>query len=259
MANTLKLSLLVSTLLILPACSESEFASGAKAKGGKKSDGKSDGSGDADLETSTEEEKVGSEGEGNSESSEAGGSESEAEEDENILTSDEAIIRRQECWFAVSGTWLGPGGSHYASKFPSTTSGNPIAHGEKFDTVGGIYLTARDEPYIHGKGAKEIDLAIAQTFDGIAVAPGLHAIIKNAAGTVLADKKGPWLAQDVSYSTGTHASRMYNGLKTGTGMPKWIQDYTTEKTSVDAIPLHSAREVLVKVAPGERCDFVEKE
>ena len=45
--------------------------------------------------------------------------------------------KSQECWFAVSGTYVGLG--DYEDTFPKTKSGNKIATGEIFDTVGGVF------------------------------------------------------------------------------------------------------------------------
>ena len=115
---------------------------------------------------------------------------------------------------------------------------------------------AREEPYVYQQGDKEIDAAIADTFDGIAIAPGMHAVIKDGTDKVLAEKDGPWLAQDASYATGAFASRMFDGLKNaGSTMPQWIVDYVASHTNVEALPLHAARSVKVSALANGRCAF----
>ena len=69
------------------------------------------------------------------------------------------VLRSQECWFAVSGTYVALG--DYSDTFPKPTSGKSIATGEKFDTVGGVFLAARAEPYVYKAGGGEIDGAVA--------------------------------------------------------------------------------------------------
>ena len=49
----------------------------------------------------------------------------------------------------------------YSDTFPKPTSGKSIATGEKFDTVGGVFLAARAEPYVYKAGGGEIDGAVA--------------------------------------------------------------------------------------------------
>jgi hypothetical protein len=163
----------------------------------------------------------------------------------------------QRCWFAVSGTWISHSSyrGKYQDTFPKTWGNKPISHGATFDNVGGVYLLARDEPYIYGKGDHEIDKAVNLTFDGILVAPGMHALIKNGAGKVMFDQEGPIVAGSSYYENQSKWKGKYHKSLLGRkDIPQWMQDYVHSHTNVAHMPLHAARSVKVSAVPGGICD-----
>jgi hypothetical protein len=89
----------------------------------------------------------------------------------------------------------------YWSTFPNTISGNPPGVGEIFDSAGGVYLAAREEPYVYGVGGKEIDAAAYFSFDSIAVPPGMRAEIRGSAGNVIFSGDGPFIAPPFMFLT----------------------------------------------------------
>ncbi len=165
--------------------------------------------------------------------------------------------KSQECWFAVSGTYVGLG--DYEDTFPKTKSGNKIASGEGFDTVGGVFLAARADPYIYGEGGKEIDKAVDYTFDGIVVPPGMSVEIRPSANEApIYSGEGPLIAiagrsEGTGYGTQTTFKEKYEagGLK---HWPQWMQDYLKEKDGqVKIIGTHPGKWVKVSVVDGGRC------
>ena len=165
--------------------------------------------------------------------------------------------KSQECWFAVSGTYVGLG--DYEDTFPKTKSGNKIETGEIFDTVGGVFLAARTEPYIYGEGGKEIDKAVDATFDGIVVPPGMSVEIRPSANeTPIYSGEGPLIAiagrsEGTGYGSQTTFKEKFDsgGLK---HWPQWMQDYLKETLGqVKIIGTHSGRLVKVSVVDGGQC------
>lgn len=165
--------------------------------------------------------------------------------------------KSQECWFAVSGTYVGLG--DYEDTFPKTKSGNKIATGEEFDTVGGVFLAARPEPYIYGEGGKEIDKAVDYTFDGIVVPPGMSVEIRPSANEApIYSGEGPLIAiagrsEGTGYGTQSTFKEKYEagGLK---HWPQWMQEYLKEKGGqVKIIGTHPGKWVKVSVVDGGRC------
>lgn len=162
----------------------------------------------------------------------------------------------QECWFAVSGTYVGLG--DYEDTFPKPKSGKPIAQAEVFDTVGGVFLYARNEPYVYGQGAKEIDLAVNYTFDGIVVPPGMSVDIRaSASESPIFKGEGPLIAIAGSGTEGYGSPLTYKAQYDGGALkrwPQWMQDYLRDNEGkVKLIPLHPARWVKVSVVDGGRC------
>jgi hypothetical protein len=162
------------------------------------------------------------------------------------------IAQDEKCWFATSGTFIGHNSNpRQGSVFPNTKSGNPIGHGEYFDDVGGVYLEARKEPYEYGKGKKYIDTAVKWTFDGIAIAPDMHALIKNSSGKVLIDSDGPIIAMSQHYAG---RKKWYTDLlKSNPNIPLWMTSYV-ENDEIKVIKLQSARYVKVTPIAGSSCD-----
>jgi hypothetical protein len=161
--------------------------------------------------------------------------------------------KSQECWFAVSGTYVSYG--DYEDTFPNTKtangSGKPFQAGGQFDTVGGVFLAARSAPYIYDEGGQEIDKAVDYTFDGIVVPPGMLVDIRPSAdATPLFSGQGPLIA--VTGGPLTYNSKFEAGeLK---HWPQWMQDVLKSKGRVESIPrLHEARWVKVSTVPGSRC------
>lgn len=170
--------------------------------------------------------------------------------------------KSQECWFAVSGTYVGLG--DYEDTFPKTKSGNKISSGELFDTVGGVFLAARPEPYVYGEGGKEIDKAVDFTFDGIVVPPGMSVEIRPAANAEpIHSGEGPLIAiagrsEGVGYGSQTTFKEKYEtgGLK---HWPQWMQDYLKNSGGqVKIIDTHPGRWVKVSVVDGGRCTGADK-
>ncbi|MGE0174529.1 MAG: hypothetical protein AB7T49_17170 [Oligoflexales bacterium] len=167
-----------------------------------------------------------------------------------------------KCWFAVSGAYFGLG---YNSTFPLTLSGKPISHGETFDTAGGIYLNASDQPYLAPTTAKEnscatdegthdIEEAVCRTFDSIAVAPGMQVEIKGSNGAVLLNQKGPYMGVSAENGgTVDNVSEFLRGLSEK--MPKWMVDYLTSTNyKLDRRNLWDARSVKVTRLSESSCE-----
>jgi hypothetical protein len=171
------------------------------------------------------------------------------------LTDEEIKIRQTECWFAVSGAYLAAG--QYNSTFPSTQSGKSVGHNESFDDAGGVFLAASPEPYVVGQGGKEIDLAVAQTFDSIAVAPGMRAEIKDANGSILYSGDGPAFFFSTEYGSHDLISQASAYMKTNVATyPRWMRTILKSKSYMpERRPLHGARSVQVSKVAGKRCDF----
>lgn len=172
------------------------------------------------------------------------------------ISEEERQVLRQKCWFAVSGTWIGHTGyiKQYAVTFPETTSGHKIAHGEGFDSVGGVFLEARKEPYRYGEGGKEIDAAIDYTFDSIAVAPGMTVEIRDEAGNTLFKGDGPVIGGSAYYENQAYyRGKYYAVLAKRTDLPQWMSDYLKTNTEIKTITLQAGRYVKVSTVPGTDC------
>jgi hypothetical protein len=168
---------------------------------------------------------------------------------------DDLANNAKYCVFAVSGGFFGYG---YESTFPLTKSGKAVGHKETFDTVGGIYLTSRDTPYVYKQGEQEIDTAVDRSFDSIAVPPGVTVEIKNDSGALVNSTGkivGPYMALSDAYQ---HISRAaVAGFLRGreAQMPPWMKKYLSEKNYLlDEITLHTARSVLVTKIANVSCD-----
>jgi hypothetical protein len=162
---------------------------------------------------------------------------------------------KQECLFAVSGTWIGYG--DYKDTFPNLMeAGKPVAHGGRFDTVGGIYLAARETPYVHGEGEKELDDAVKWTFDSILAGPGMHAEIHDEKGTVLFTGEGPLVGESSHYAedpqwTGKYLEKL---LQRKASLPLWLQRLLNSGYKPVSIKnLHGARWVKVSAVTGGQC------
>jgi hypothetical protein len=238
----------IPLLLPMLSCSDSDFSGNIANRANESDDNKSSAtsSDDGDDKTNSSD----SDSDGDLDFDDAG---DESKGDDLILSEDEISLLKQKCWFATSGTFVGnTSNATHASTFPKTQSGDPATHGESFDTVGGIYLEAREEPYEHGKGEKLIDEAIRWTFDGIVIAPGMHAIVKDGSGNILADTDGPYVAMSQFYAG--HKTNYTNNLKANQGLPDWMKTHI-ETNDVQIIKLQSARYVQVSPIAGEDCDF----
>lgn len=183
---------------------------------------------------------------------------SENNSDLNGGNGDSNLNLTDKCWFAVSGAYFGchTQGSctGYQSVFPETTSGNPIAHGETFDTVGGTYLNSSEVPYEYGKGGGEIDAAVNSSFDSIAIAPGMEVEIRDAAGTVLLKESGPLLRLSSEYG-GDISVISYYFISKQDKMPAWMKKaFVDSNWKPQRMALHSARWVKVTKTPGVPCE-----
>jgi len=162
---------------------------------------------------------------------------------------------KQECLFAVSGTWVGYG--DYNDTFPNLQERDkPVGHAGRFDTVGGIYLAAREEPYIHGQGAKELDDAVKYTFDSIVVGPGMNVEIRDERKAVLYSGSGPVIGESSFYAEnptwqGKYLQRLNERKAT---LPSWMQKWLSDgNTPISVKNLHGARWVKVSAVAGGQC------
>lgn len=157
----------------------------------------------------------------------------------------------------MSGTYVGLG--DYSDTFPKPTSGKPIATGEKFDSVGGVFLAARAEPYVYKEGGGEIDGAVDSTFDGIVVPPGMSVEIRASANdSPIYKGQGPLIAIAGNTTGDGYGSPLTYKAKFDAGQlkhwPQWMQDYLNASGGkVEIIPTHPARWVRVSVVEGGRC------
>jgi hypothetical protein len=147
----------------------------------------------------------------------------------------------------------------YSDTFPKPTSGNKIAMGEEFDTVGGVFLAARNEPYIYKQGGKEIDKAVDNTFDGIVVPPGMSVEIRpSESGAVIHQGQGPLIAIAGSENGTGYGSPFTYKEKFDAGelkhWPQWMQDFLKASDGkVKIIPMHAGKWVKVSVVEGSSC------
>ncbi len=250
--------------LILAACSNTQFEGQAPNRNSKNPK-------DADTAGSSSDNRDSPGNPGNDVNSDQGpgpgnGGSSDDDSDENgddtdgkpgnpDLTDKEIKTRRTECWFAVSGAYLAAG--QYNSTFPSTKSGKPVGHNESFDDAGGVFLAASPRSYVVGQGGKEIDLAVAQTFDSIAIAPGMRAEIKDADGAVLYSGEGPAFFYSTEYGSHDLIFQTSAHMKANAATyPGWMQKILKNKSYMpERRPLHAARSVQVSKVAGTRCDF----
>ena len=174
------------------------------------------------------------------------------------LTVDQGTGNPQECWFAVSGAYFGFHGKAakamvYESTFPLPNDSSTIGHGKQFDTVGGVFLNARPEPFQYQTGGGEIDLAIDATFDSVAVAPGMTVEIRDGNGVSLYNGQGPYMAiaSDRAEDT-THVSDL---LRQRAGqMPTWmVRHLESIGYLLPTIPMHASRWVKVAKIAGREC------
>jgi hypothetical protein len=243
MMNSLSYYIFCTSLCLFFSCSDSEFA-GHSLDSAKKRSSDSDSNDNDDSSSGDNNNDY----QNDSIDFEEGGDQADGSDKDNIDLSEGDISQlKEKCWFAVSGTWMGhDAGNKYDDKFPGTTSGNSVQHGETFDTVGGVFLESREEPYEYGKGGKEIDKAIDFTFDSIAVAPNMHAVIKNGSGTVIFDGDGPMIGESAHYANDAKwTGDYYNALKARADIPKWMKDYLAANNALEVLPLQSARSVRI--------------
>lgn len=184
------------------------------------------------------------------------GGEIETDPEDDALEEDGEIVDESKCWFAVSGGYFGWDANiveRYANKFPGgTTSGNPIKHGEGFDSVGGIYLNASATPYEYGKGNRELDKAVDMSFDAIAVAPGMTVEIRNAAGDLIHKGDGPYIATSKEYGGNSGLAAKILAKPT---VPQWIVKHLGAQNNViPQLALHPGRYVKVTKLKGKPCE-----
>ena len=164
--------------------------------------------------------------------------------------------REEECLFAVSGTWIGFGdhGSTFPLLLDKKTSPQTLG---RFDNVGGIYLAAREQPYIFGQGQKEIDDAIKFTFDSILIGPGMRAEIKDAQNKLLYSGTGPVIGESAFYAqqeawTGRYRQKL---IEVKANLPQWMQKVLDVNANpIQVIELHQAHSVKVSAVLGGQCD-----
>lgn len=242
---------ILATILYISSCSENQFRSSVKLKKGEK-------------DPVVEDKDPAARG-----------------DDKPIMqpqekSAEQIAEMKRKCWFAVSGGWIGadttdiaPTHSYnnWGSVFPATISGNPVGHGETFDEVGGVYLEARNEAYTSNavpmtnlvrnssrpEVGHEIDRAINWTFDSIAVAPGMHVVIKALSGNVVFETDGPFIG--VSGEHGRFSSEYFQRLKASTSITQWMTSYLNTVTSIQQITgLHNSQSVQVRAIPGGECE-----
>ena len=167
-------------------------------------------------------------------------------------TDGDASRKVRECWFAVSGAYLAT--SYYNSSFLQVYESKMIKHGQRFDDVGGIFLSGRDAPYL--STGSEIKQAVDWTFDSIAVAPGMAVEILDSKNQVLLKDKGPlfMLSSDYGNRPELPIVAAYYAANQAR-FPKWMQEILIKNNNqLNRIPLHAAVSVKVSNVPGEGCD-----
>ena len=175
------------------------------------------------------------------------------------------------CLFAVSGSHFGyamrntRNPDKYGSKFPKTSSGRPTKHLEKFDITGGVYLQASEAPYEYQKGEKEIDQAVNDSFDSIAIPPGLEVEIRSGNGTVLFKGEGPYMAFNQYDNPGALAANFLRDFASKVPADHWMKKYLGSKNYLlgtvalaqygsDPSNKDNAHYVKVNKLPGVKCD-----
>lgn len=167
------------------------------------------------------------------------------------------FIKSEQCWFAVSGGWIGYG--DHGDVFPKTKSGRPVGPGEVFDDVGGLYLAARAEPYVYGQGAGEIDRAVDTSFDSILVAPGMNVEIRDGSGNKIFEGVGPIIAEAFYEANDPRWKPDLSGLyrkvllQKKVTLPEWMQDWLSQNDKLLVVDILRARSVKVSAIPGGRC------
>jgi hypothetical protein len=173
--------------------------------------------------------------------------------DSEIITLDEY---NKNCWFAVSGTWVGASlVAKHNNVFQDKYLAGELGQGVIVDSVGGIILQARDEPYTYKAGGREIDGAVNNTFDSILVPPGMHVEIRDGSGGVVIDTDGPVIVESEFYAYQSEfIGRYHNTLSSQSGrIPSWMTDYVTNNPSLRVAPLQKARSVKVSTVAGTKC------
>ena len=189
-------------------------------------------------------------------------------EDGIIIDSEDGIIidgpqisreeYNQNCWFAVSGLRIGVNSEFSQGIFPDTLDGQPIRHNSKFQVRGGgVYLQARDTPYVYEQGDRELDDAINLTFDTIAVAPGMSFEIKNENNETIFSGEGPIIAMSQKLVDSLPASidrlgEYTNDLKNNPKLPSWMKQIV-DANEIQVGFLNKGRSVLVEAVPGKQC------
>jgi hypothetical protein len=235
-------------------CSDSEFTSQLDNSKSKKSDDSSDDN--TKGKSSNDFDEDGNPIEGDLDFDESKSSESDG--DENLIFDEDEIAKiKSKCWFAVSGAFIGEAG--YQMNFPDPIDNGPIEHGAKFDTSGGVFLEAREEPYEYGQAGKEIDLAAETTFDSFIIAPDMHAIIKDGNGNIIFEGDGPIVGFASIHSQGAFRNAVGSYAK----WPEWIKEII-DNNQTKSVNLHSggfgtpkvgsAQWVSVKPIKGNNCD-----
>ncbi len=245
------IAIIAIMLAVSCGCSSTDFdGTSGKAAGSEKAGQPEDGGKDLEVVDKGDSTKTGDGGEIPTD-------DDGVEPDERQLIEEDGEVGDEtKCWFAVSGGYFGWDANlseRYANKFPGgTTSGNPIKHGEGFDSVGGIYLKASATPYEYGKGGKELDKAVDLSFDAIAVAPGMSVEIRDATGNVIHKGDGPYLATSNEYGGNTGLAAK---ILAKPNVPRWIVDHLAAKNNViPQLALHPGRYVKVTKLDGKLCE-----
>lgn len=164
-------------------------------------------------------------------------------------------IDNTQCWVAISGGYIGNG--TYGGTFPGTLSGNPVAPGEIFDTVGGRYLAARATAYVYGDTGGEMNLAVDTTLDAVAVPPGMRAVVMSAGGMVVLDRTGPAFVLSSEYGTSypwPDTIAWYRAHETD--YPAWMREILDPVLWIpERQPIQPGRSVLVSAVEGGPCDY----
>jgi hypothetical protein len=168
------------------------------------------------------------------------------------------VLGNLRCWFAVSGWYNSAVGLRYdpsdQATFPKPLDGQVISHGSRFDRIGGVFLAAREKPYVYGGGV--IDEAVDGTFDSIAIAPGMRAEIRDGGGGLLFEGDGPILGVETRYHN-LLGSDKFQQLKSNSKLPSWMQKYSLNHSGFKSIPLQKARWVKVTSINGQLCEGFE--
>jgi len=169
------------------------------------------------------------------------------------------VADEDTCWIAISGAYFGFGekaskADAYQTTFPRSSAGDKVSAGASFDTVGGVFLPASKKGYEYRKGGRELDKAIDEGLDAMAIAPGMKVIVRDERGSIVYQGTGPdmFLSSEGDAQLAWLAGKFRN---LAGSMPTWMKRYLEERNyQLRRIPLHDAFSMSVKRMEGSECN-----